>query len=219
MSKKEHDKYYHFCLKRDGKLCTHCKKSLKQLKKEWMKKNPNEQRKSKFLELHHIDGDERFPDSRDGGYAGNLRLLCKSCQQLSQFKIKNILTETTREKTPEMERGDKAKPKFFNWVDNYLGSFSQICRKLMINRGSKIAGISQDTAKKYFSQEVSFMYIQFAKEDYGVECSYVECNGIHVCLKDELPRRVDAMGKIIAEEPQFSRIVETREYDGKTIKS
>jgi len=217
MSKKEHDKYYHFCIHRDGAFCQRCRKSIKQLKNEWKKANPNRQRQLPYLLLHHLDGDERFPNSRDGRYAGNLRLLCSSCQQL--LRVKNIVLLTTRDKTPEMERGDKAKPSFFEWVDNYLASFSEICKKLMINRGAKIAGVSQDTTKKYFDQEVSFKYIQFMKHDYGVECSYDECNDIHVCLVGELPRRVDMIGKIIQEEPQFSRIVEKKQYGDKVIES
>jgi len=217
MSKKEHDKFYHFCIDRDGAFCQRCRKSEEQLKKEWREVNPKKHRQSPFLYIHHIDGDERFPNSRDGRYAGNIRLLCASCQQL--LRVKNIVHVTSREKTPEMERSDKARPKFFEWVDNYIASFGNICKMLMINRGSKIAGVTQDTVKKYFSQEVVFKYVQFAKEDYGVECSYDECNDLHICLSGELPRRVDAIGKIIAEEPQFSRIVETREYGGKIIKS
>lgn len=217
MSKKEHDKYYYFCIERDGAFCQRCRKSEKQLKKEWRLSNPKKHRKLPFLLIHHIDGDERFPNSRDGRYAGNLRLLCASCQQL--LRIRNIAHDTLRDKTPEMDRGDKAKPKFFEWLDNYLASFSEICKVLMHNRGAKIAGVSQPTIKRYFDQEISFKYVQFMKHDYGVECSYDECNDVHVCLVNELPRRIDMIGKIMDEEPQFSRIVEKREYGGKVIES
>lgn len=217
LSKKNHDKFYKFCIDRDGAFCQRCRKTEKQLKKEWKVLNPRKKRINPFLLIHHIDGDERFPNSRDGRYCGNINLLCSSCNQL--LRIETIVKDSPRQKTPEMDRGDKAKPQFFQWLDNLVASQSEVCKMLIINRGSKVAGISQPTAKRYFDQEINFKYEQFYKQDHGVECSYVECNDIHICLMGELPRRVDLMGKIIAEEPKLSRIVETREYDGKQIKS
>ncbi len=118
-----------------------------------------------------------------------------------------------------MQRGDEAKPKFFEWLDHFLGNFNQICKMIMINRGALIAGVSQPTIERYYRLYSGFKYVEFGKENYSVECDYIECNNSHICLQDQLPRRVDLMGKIIAEEPQLSRIVETRNYGDKIIKS
>lgn len=217
MPKKLHDKFYKVCINRDGAFCQRCRKSEKELKKAWKQIHPRKKRQSPYLYIHHIDGDERFPNSRDGRYCGNLQLLCASCNQL--LKVKNIVHDSPREKTPEMERGDKAKPKFIQWTNRYLASKSDICYLLLINRGSDKVGISQPTAKRYFDQKLTVLYEQFFKQDHGVECNYPLCNDIHVCLKGEIPRKVDMMGEIIAEEETFSRVVETRTYDGKQIKS
>lgn len=213
MSKKEHNKYFIFVLERDGALCHRCRKSVEQLKSEWELINPNKVRKSPYLYLHHKDGDERFPDSRDGRYAGNLHLLCASCQQL--LRVKKIVSDTPRQKTPEMQRSDFAQPKFFTWLDNYLANFSEVCKTLMLNRGSKIAGVGQHAVKRYFDQNIGFKYIQFHKVDHGIICNYPECNEYHICLKSELPRKVDLIGKIIDEEPQFSNIETQVESNGK----
>lgn len=217
MSKKNHNKFHKVCLHRDGAFCQRCRKSEKELKKEWKKIHPRKKRIAPYLYLHHIDGDERFPNSTDGRYCGNLQLVCASCNQL--LKVQNIVQTTPREKTPEMDRGDKAKPKFLQFINNHLANYREICYMVLINRGSKSAGISQPTAKRYFDQESDFKYEIFFKQDHGVECSYSLCNDNHVCLLGEIPRKVDLIGKIIAEEPHFSRVVQTRIYDGKIIKS
>lgn len=204
MSKKEHDKYYIFCLERDGALCQRCRKIEDQLRKEWEIINPTKIRQMPYLLIHHKDGDERFADSRDGRYAGNLHLLCYSCQQL--LRVKKIVSDTPRIKTPEMQRSDFAQPKFFTWINNYLANFSEICKMLMINRGADIAGVGQHAVKRYFDKKIGFEYIQFHKKDHGVVCEYDECNEYHICLKNELPRRVDMIGKIMEEERQFSKV-------------
>jgi len=217
MNKKTHDKLYKVCLNRDGAFCQRCRKSEKELKKEWKNIHPRKKRKAPYLLIHHIDGDERFVNTQDGRYCGNLQLVCSSCNQL--LKVRDIVQMTPREKTPEMDRGDKAKPKFLQFVDNHLANYHEICYMVLINRGSKSAGISQPTAKRYFDQESDFKYETFFKVDHAVECSYSLCNDTHVCLRGEVPRKVDMIGRIIAEEPQFSRVVKTSEIDGKIIKS
>ena len=217
MSKKDHDKFHKFVNGRDGAICQRCRKSDKELKKDWKKIHPRKKRQMPFLLLHHIDGDERFPHSRDGRYCGNLNLQCHSCNSL--LKVTEIVHDSPRQKSPEMVRSDKAKPAFNEFVNNYLANFSQVCKMIAINRGAKVCGVSSVTITRYLDENIDYDWIEFVKQDHGVECSYSRCNDYHICLPTELPRKVDLIGKIIAEEPQFSRVIETKEYGGKIIKS
>ena len=148
---------------------------------------------------------------------GNLNLQCHSCNAL--LKVKEIVHDSPRQKSPEMLRSDKAKPAFYQFVNNYLANFSQMCKMIAINRGAKMSGVSQVTTTRYLDEKVDYDWVEFVKQDYGVECSYSRCNDYHLCLPTELPRKVDLIGKIIAEEPQFSRVIQTKEYGGKIVKS
>jgi len=201
MNSKERNKYFVYVLERNGAWCGRCRKDVNQLRYDWELHNPNQQRKTPYLLLHHIDGDERFPHSRDGRYCGNLMLLCCSCNQL--LRRRDIAPDTLREKTPEMQKNETSKPKFLNWLDNYLGNFGQICKERMINRGSLIAGVVQQTAHKYFKQQVQYRYLEFSIEEHECKpCKYKECKGIHVCLINELPRKIDMIGRIVHEEEE-----------------
>lgn len=201
MNSKERKKYFAYVLEHNGAYCGRCRKDVNQLRSEWVLTNPNQVRKLPYLNLHHIDGDERFPHSRDGTYCGNLMLLCCSCNQL--LRRREIAPDTLREKTPEMLKNETSKPKFLNWLDNYLANFGQICKERLLNRGSLIAGVVQQTAHKYFKQEHDYRYIEFNIEEHECDpCNYKECKGIHICLKKELPRKVDMIGRIVHEEEQ-----------------
>lgn len=199
MNSKERKKYFAYVLEHNGAYCGRCRKDVNQLRSEWELANPNQARKLPYLNLHHIDGDERFPHSRDGTYCGNLMLCCFSCNQL--LRRREIAPDTLREKTPEMLKNETSKPKFLNWLDNYLANFSNICKERMLNRGSLISGVVQQTAHKYFKQEHDYRYVEFNIEEHECDrCNYKECKGIHICLKKELPRKVDLIGRIVHEE-------------------
>ena len=199
MNKRERSKLFPFVLERDGSICGRCKKTVDKLRYEWELHNPNQVRKSPYLVLHHIDGDERFPHSRDGTYCGNLMLLCCSCNQL--LRRRKIAPDSVREKTPEMQRRDTATPLFFDWLDNYLANYSQICEERMINRGSKIAGVLQPSVMRYYKQQIHYEYVKFEIAGHEVPpCNYPECKGIHVCLANEVPRKIDMIGRIVHEE-------------------
>lgn len=200
MSKREHDKYYKFVLGRDGCFCSRCRKDLDTIKKEYKLANPNKKRKLKWLYLHHVDGDERFPDSRDGTYAGNLKLVCSACNQLLRIRV--IAPSTLRPMTPEMQLSQSAKPKFFAWVDNYLANYGHLCEERMINRGSKIAGVLQPSIVRYFKQEVHYKYEEFDLSLTDEKCDYPDCNTKHICNRGEKPRTKDQIAEIVREEEQ-----------------
>ena len=200
MSKKEHDKYFSFVLNRDGAICSRCRKDLTTIKKEWFIVNPNRKRKLEWLLLHHVDGDERFADSRDGTYAGNLKLVCSSCNAI--LRVRKIAPSTLREKTPEMERKDSAEPKFFTWLDYMCTNFAHICEEKMFNRGAAISGVLQPSIKRYFLKKVHYDYERFDITLHDVTCKYPECKGIHVCMFGEKPRMKDMIAEIVHQEEQ-----------------
>lgn len=198
MSKKEHDKYYKYVLVRDGCFCSRCRKDIDQLKKEYKLRNPHKKRNFRWLLLHHVDGDERFPDARDGTYAGNLKLVCASCNQL--LRIRKIAPSTLRPLTPEMRARQSAEPLFFSWLDNYLANYGHICEERMINRGAKIAGVLQPSITRYFKMRVHYEYEEFSLLLTDEKCNYPDCNDKHICKKFEKPRTKDQIAEIVRQE-------------------
>ena len=192
-SSREREFWLNFLLSRDGYTCVLCSKDVQTLIRE-----SKSDRQLPVLVIDHIDGDTRFTNTRDGIYGGNLRLLCYPCNRKNTCKSRPVLPD--RDRTPEQKKSEESKPIFNNWLNRMLVEFGNICYAMMLNRGSKIANdSSQVTVKRWYDQcfESFNGYEEFSLHEYGLTCSYGKCNGIHVCLYGELPRKEDVYGELV----------------------
>ncbi len=183
-SPQEYEYWLNYLLQRDGYLCVHCNKDVATLIRE-----SKSERKLPVLVIDHIDGDTRFTDSRTGVHGGNLRCLCYSCNRKNTRQTRPVLP--TRDRSPEQQKSEDAKPMFYNWLNAYLREYRHICFKMMLNRGSKLAlDSSQVTAERWYDQMVDAIngYEEFALFHTGIDCPYSKCNGTHVCFYGETPR-------------------------------
>jgi hypothetical protein len=195
-SSREREYWLNFLLSRDGYHCVLCSKDVHTLIRE---SKPD--RQLPVLVIDHIDGDTRFTDTKSGIQGGNLRLLCYSCNRKNIRQTRPILPD--RDRTPEQKKSEESKPIFYNWLNRMLVEYGNICYTMMLNRGSKVANdSSQVTVKRWFDQcfESFNGYEEFPLHEHGMTCSYGRCNGVHVCMYGELPRKEDVYSQLVRNE-------------------
>ena len=122
MNKKQHDYYYpKICVKQHGEFCKGCGVYphpsvarcmpelpilISKLKIFWL---TTKEGKWIIPHIDHIDGDDNNNDLE------NLQLLCPSCNNLKKQIKRTILS--TREKSPEMVRGDLQEDQYRSWLN------------------------------------------------------------------------------------------------------
>lgn len=197
-----------FCLARDGYRCEHplCRKTIHDLDLEdkiirRLKGKPP--RKLPLLVINHKDGSKAIHSYKNGKLIpyGNVCLYCYPCNR--KYDVKNPEIRTDEKRTYASRKSHQSRPKFVRMVNNYITKFNHICLKKALNQYSKALNCSQELCEQSYLQQHGTRWDEINISEYGINCDYNYCNGVHVIFMDEPPDKIPE-DKVVATQEKIN---------------
>lgn len=193
----EWEKEIIFLVSRDGKFCNKknghgCGRSFDHLitDEERFRKMTGKQKKSKIVEIDHINGNSNQRDSIDGTYCGNEQILCIPCHMKKTANERYMKSRSkisiTREPTPEMDKNARLEPEWMKVMTNYIYEKHSICMSLARHGFSELSDVTTNRYLKKRLISIDPDVDPIFETGWG-RCDSALCNGIHVYFYGNAP--------------------------------
>lgn len=162
-----------------------CGKNITKLQDEWNIKQKFKKKESKRIKPFLVINEKKgygLHRYKNGNleYCGNTNYFCFSCNAIEKREGSNVIVDANAGYSNTKSR--KVRPLFKEKLLEHLAKLGDICEEGCVNKWSDTGmfDCAQKLLRESIGQLIDHRVLRVNKLDYGFECEYSMCSGMHL---------------------------------------